>query len=104
MVAARTFCFRTWWEVVMLSKCANPECATPFQYLRDGRLYQIELLDGAPVAPGPQLVSPKKRTRRMEHFWLCGVCSAHMTLAFEPNQGMVVIPLKKETVRRAAAS
>lgn len=88
----------------MLSKCANPECVAPFHYLREGKLYQIELLDGTPVPRGPQLVSSNKQTRRLEHFWLCGRCASVMTLAFEPSQGLVVIPLKKEPVRRAAAS
>ena len=27
----------------MLSKCANPLCSAPFQYLRDGKVFQVEL-------------------------------------------------------------
>src|SRR5438067_10373352 len=27
----------------MLSKCANPLCSVPFQYLRDGKVFQVEL-------------------------------------------------------------
>jgi hypothetical protein len=91
-------------EEFMLSKCANPECAAPFHYLREGKLFQIELRNGAPVPPGPQLVG-KQDERRVEHFWLCGPCSENMTLAFAAKQGMVVIPLKKQpAMRRAAAS
>jgi hypothetical protein len=86
----------------MLSKCANPECAAPFHYLREGKLFQIERRNGTLSIAGPQLVGD---TRSVEHFWLCGPCSETMTLAFERQQGLIVIPLKKQpAVRRAAAS
>ncbi|MFB3916842.1 MAG: hypothetical protein ACE14M_08935 [Terriglobales bacterium] len=85
----------------MLSKCANPACQTPFQYLRDGKLFQFEL----PSHSGPQLVGGDRPVRKVEHFWLCGRCAATMTLAFERQHGMVVVPLKDHTiVRHAAAS
>jgi hypothetical protein len=88
----------------MLSKCANPECFAPFHYLREGKLFQMELRTAKPTNPEPRLVGAGNG-RNVEHFWLCGTCSQKMTLAFEPAQGVVIIPLKKTSaIRRAAAS
>ena len=56
----------------MVSQCANPKCAKPLHYLRDGRIFVFDMADKI----GPN----GKRTRRMEHFWLCGVCSQTMTM------------------------
>jgi hypothetical protein len=86
----------------MLSKCANPACGTPFQYLREGRLFKFEL--GWPGAATPHLVRDKKPARKVEHYWLCGRCAATMTLALERQQNVIVVPLKHTQTRRAAAS
>ncbi len=82
----------------MLSKCANPACAAPFIYLRDGKLFQIN------TAGGPQLVSDGRPPQRIEYFWLCGECAANMTLAFQRGKGVVTVPLHRELARHAAAS
>jgi len=56
----------------------------------------------AKVRPqGPILAKPKP-PGRVEHFWLCGPCSAEMTLAYDPAQGVMVTPKVKKHV--AAAS
>ena len=84
----------------MLSKCANPACTTPFQYLHEGKLFQFEVSN-----PGPRLVEENSSARKVEYFWLCGRCAVTMTLAFERHRGPVVVPLKKQgMVHRAAAS
>ena len=82
----------------MLSKCANPKCAAPFLYLRDGKLFQID------TAAGPQAVSDAKTPHRVEYFWLCAQCASSMALAFERGKGVVMVPLQRETARNAAAS
>ena len=89
----------------MLSKCANPECRTQFQYLREGKLYQIET-DGAETSQpaGPQLISGKKRVHRVEYFWLCGPCSEILTLGYQSGKGVITVPRDKMAPRRAAAS
>jgi hypothetical protein len=53
----------------MVNNCANPKCAKPLHYLRDGRIYvfDAESDSDAPV-------------HRMEHFWLCGICAQTMRL------------------------
>ncbi len=84
----------------MLSKCANPACTTPFQYLRDGKLFQIEL--DSTAQSGIHVVN-KLPSRKVEHFWLCGPCSARLTLAYQRGKGVITIPLS-HTVRTAVAS
>ncbi len=81
----------------MLSKCANPSCSTPLVYLREGKIFMME------QAPGPQAVDRKKVSApRVEHFWLCGRCSAEMTLVYDPKSGVMVLPKKPRTVRAAS--
>ncbi len=84
----------------MLSKCANPACSTRFQYLRDGKLYQIDV---DPTAQSAIHLVGKKSARKVEHFWLCGNCSKHMTLAYQRGKGVITLPLSN-TARAAAAS
>jgi len=86
----------------MLSKCANPTCSNPFRYLREGRLFEIE--SNQPVQT-PSSVS--KPVRRIEFFWLCGECSAELTVVNDYEKGVITIPIPKETkylVRRASAA
>jgi hypothetical protein len=97
----------------MVSKCANPACSTPFHYLREGKIFRveveitppvtseetIELTDGSKV---PFLIASRKPGRKVEHFWLCGPCSQTMNLLFDKDSGINVIP--KRPVRMAAAA
>ena|SRR5579864_7417929 len=97
----------------MVSKCANPACSTPFHYLREGKIFRIEvevtpsltseetveLSNGNRV---PFIVAPKKAARKVEHFWLCGPCSQSMHLMFDKDAGLTVLP--KRTLRVAAAA
>ena len=84
----------------MLSKCANPACSTPFQYLREGKLFQIEV-DSSPQ--GAIHLVGKRPGQKVEHFWLCGRCSAQMTLAYQRGKGVITLPLPSVT-RAAIAS
>jgi hypothetical protein len=75
----------------MVSKCANPDCSTPFLYFRRGRLFRVE------VQPGMELdedlegeVSGRKPARRIEFFWLCGECAATMTLNVQKGSGVAL--------------
>jgi hypothetical protein len=86
----------------MLSKCANPSCQAPFQYLSEGKLFRIDRQRIHHA--GPQLVTEKKPPRRLEHFWLCNECAAHMTIAWDQARGVYVQPLRPFAVARAAAS
>ncbi len=87
-------------EPAMLSKCANPACSTPFQYLREGKLFQLET--DSPPAGGIHLLG-KKPGHKVEHFWLCGPCSEQMTLAFQRGKGVITLP-RSPGARAAVAS
>jgi cob(I)alamin adenosyltransferase len=57
----------------MLMSCANPQCAKPLHYLREGRIY---IFDSVKTNGG----AASTRAHQMEHFWLCGDCSKTMIL------------------------
>jgi hypothetical protein len=54
----------------MVTHCANSNCAKPLHYLRDGKVFLLNLPDARPDSSG---------TKR-EHFWLCGDCSTQFDL------------------------
>jgi hypothetical protein len=74
----------------MLRKCANPACTVPFRSLREGKLFLAETPPNGPDAPAD---GPRKKSSRREHFWLCQACSAHFTLRFDTDHGMMTVPL-----------
>jgi hypothetical protein len=80
----------------MLSKCANPECQNTLHYLREGKVFKVES-EGAPF-----LVGDKKPQRKVEHFWLCGTCSAALTVTYDKGAGVQVS--RKPLAQRAVAS
>ena len=87
----------------MVTKCANPLCANQFHYLRDGRLFIVEVEEGAGLpVPGPHLAG--KKARRIEHYWLCDECAPTLTLAVDRQRGVVAVPVGTPVARRAAAS
>ncbi len=86
----------------MVQTCANPECAAPFRYLRQGRLFQVDRDPAGRLVGGPFLISEDGRPHRLEYFWLCGDCAQHMTLAIDPGRGVVAVPLPPTYRRRAA--
>jgi hypothetical protein len=59
--------------MVMVNHCANPQCAKPLHYLREGRIFVFDV-------PLQNLGGDGKRTRRIEHYWLCGACLQTMLL------------------------
>jgi len=86
----------------MVSKCANPECSAPFHYLREGKLFQLEVDGTEHGSLRPGLVG--KPAHHIEHFWLCGACCATMTLAVDRVRGVVTVPLDSPAIKRATAS
>lgn len=89
----------------MLYKCANQACDTPFRRLREGKLFQVE------TEYFNDSRSASRRTRpwhRIEHYWLCDVCAAYVTLSFDQERGVVTVPLPdgtgKKTVRVVSAT
>jgi len=84
----------------MLSKCANPACSKPLLYLREGKIFRMEQLPGP--QPAGQTGDPPRNSHRTEHFWLCGSCSAKMTLVYDKEHGVRLRP-KQRTMARAAS-
>jgi hypothetical protein len=74
--------------------------------LREGKIFMVEspqpnleLLSAAPSKP--------KARHRVEHFWLCGPCSGEMTLTYDRQGGVEIVPKavgNPPLTRRAAAS
>lgn len=56
-----------------MNTCANPKCARPQHYLREGRIFIFEV-------PGEGAEDDARRLQRIEHRWLCGTCSQHLTM------------------------
>jgi hypothetical protein len=80
----------------MVSNCANPKCAKPLHYLRDGRIFVFDIQDKVIAATG-------KRTRRVEHFWLCGACSQTLAMS-QSTEGVQLIPRTRLRAEMAMAS
>lgn len=83
----------------MLAKCANPACTAPFLYLREGKLYQIEIQSESSSGTREQnqrtpTKDERRPSRRLEFFWLCGRCARLMTLSFDRGRGVVVVPTR----------
>jgi hypothetical protein len=97
----------------MVSKCANPTCSTPFHYLREGKIFRVEVEVTPPLRANetvelsngskvPFLIASRKPARKLEHYWLCGPCSRTMSLLIDKDNGVTVMP--KTHLRASAAS
>jgi hypothetical protein len=76
----------------MVSNCANPNCGKPLHYLREGRIYVFDVPAGGEGPNG-------KRTRRLEHFWLCGACAQTMVMR-QSADGIRAVSLPQSRLRR----
>ena len=83
----------------MLAKCANPSCSTPLVYLREGKIFRM---DNPPESPSNSESGKPRAGNRVEHFWLCGPCSAEYTLVYRLGSGVQVEP-KSPASRKAVA-
>jgi hypothetical protein len=83
----------------MLSKCANPSCSNQLVYLREGKIFMMDA-DSQTVVPTS---GKKKGPRRVEHFWLCGPCSAQFTLAYDHEFGVKIVAKGSRTYHAAAS-
>jgi hypothetical protein len=76
----------------MVSNCANPNCGKPLHYLREGRIYVFDVPVGTDDVNG-------KRTRRLEHFWLCGTCAQTMVVQ-QSSDGIHAVNRPQPRLRR----
>lgn len=56
-------------KVGMVDYCANPNCGKPLHYLREGTVFLFEV---SKIDPD----ETDARSSSLEHYWLCGRCSA----------------------------
>jgi hypothetical protein len=70
-------------------KCANPSCASVFDWLAGGKLFRFHR-DPEPLAACDANGCRATNSHRVEHFWLCEHCSQVYTLAREPGRGVVI--------------
>jgi hypothetical protein len=61
----------------MVSTCANPNCATEFRKLCDGRLFVID--------PREPRNKDHATSDRLHWYWLCGLCAERFTLRFRAD-------------------
>jgi uncharacterized protein YcsI (UPF0317 family) len=75
----------------MVSNCANPNCGKPLHYLREGRIFVFDVPAG--------VEGDGKRTRRLEHFWLCGACAQTMVMQ-QTAEGIHAVVRQQSRFRR----
>src|SRR5579859_7719736 len=74
-------------EVVMISKCANPECSRPFRYFREGVIFAVEPHQESYTRFAPGHSDYGSQKCKTEFFWLCADCSGHFTLSCRRANG-----------------
>ncbi len=79
----------------MVNNCANPHCNKPLHYLRDGRIFVFDV-------QGDGIEGDGKRSRHMEHYWLCGDCSPTLVLERHVTEGIKIVPRGKVRGSREA--
>jgi hypothetical protein len=75
----------------MLAKCANPACGTKFLYLREGKLYLIDVKGGSigyRSSADPRQVD---RAIPIEYFWLFSSCCRVMTIEIDRRHEIRVV-------------
>jgi len=74
----------------MLAKCTNPSCSASFLHLDEGQLFRLET----------DFAAGSSYAKATEYFWLCGPCSAGMSLHLAQN-GTVTVTGLREALRNA---
>lgn len=82
----------------MLSRCANSQCSKPFLRLGQGRLFVVEAPQVPELRDLKSTRSPylRKDPRRIERYWLCDDCAETWTLIQDRQQGIALVPLRRE--------
>ena len=68
----------------MLSKCANPGCSNMFRYLRQGKLFLIEVAARSCIRR-TIADSHSGTSRAIDYVWLCASCCREMTVCIEQD-------------------
>jgi hypothetical protein len=73
----------------------------PFRSLHEGKLFVAESFTND-LDSG--FDGNRRKSRKREHFWLCGPCSEQFTLHFDSTLGMLTLPLSERTGPRLIAT
>jgi hypothetical protein len=77
----------------MITKCANQSCSQPFRYFRGGKLFIVDVGSNGQSAGAN---ATDRTPLKLEHFWLCELCSATMTLVLGQDRTATVIATREE--------
>jgi len=86
----------------VLHKCANPACFVPFRQLSKGKLFLVET--EPLVGSGTRRTPWKGQLRHIEYYWLCDQCALGLTLSYEKERGVVVVPCPEVANKRPTAT
>jgi hypothetical protein len=87
----------------VLRKCANPACLVPFRNLNQGKLFLVETEGSSGLEE--RAVRRRGQSRRVEYYWLCDQCAFALTLSYQKERGVVVVPrLEVEKKKPAMAA
>ncbi len=78
----------------MVNHCANPTCHKPLHYLREGKVFLFSHENATGDSKLPQ---------RMEHYWLCGICSKEYTLTCDTKEGVKLVQTRRRRFRASYA-
>src|SRR5277367_6567273 len=66
----------------VVHKCANPVCSAKLVYLRQGKLFEVE-------------IQVTGSSSKREYYWLCGQCAMNYRLCFDGERStLAVTPLR----------
>ncbi len=71
----------------MVNNCANPKCAKPLHYLREGRVFVFDMQEDRSGK-----TNGGKTGHHLEHYWLCGECSQLLMVEYESEKGVRLVP------------
>jgi len=71
----------------MVNNCANPKCAKPLHYLREGRVFVFDVQENRSGK-----INGGKTGHHLEHYWLCGECSQLLMVEYESEKGVRLVP------------
>jgi hypothetical protein len=72
-------------------QCANPQCSKELLYLREGRLWLLELESHADDQFRPDDGAFAMRSLPSKFFWLCGECAKTHIVKRWTTSGLVVV-------------
>jgi len=72
-------------------QCANPQCFKELLYLREGRLWLLELESHADDQPRPDDGAFAMKPLPSKFFWLCGECAKTHIVKRWTTFGLVVV-------------